>query len=456
MDISAILTQGITRTPTYLHPMKQPNVLYLHSHDTGRMVQPYGYGVATPHIQKFAEQSVLFRQAFCAGPTCSPSRAALLTGMYPHVNGMLGLAHRGFELNDYNQHIVHTFNTAGYETVLCGMTHEAPTIDMLGYQRVIATPPAHAKTVAPIACQFLAEKHDRPFFLSMGFFETHRPFPEPEVDARYIRTPTPIVETPETRRDMAGFATSARAMDNGFGMALDALDKAGLTDNTLVIMTTDHGPAFPGMKCCLTDHGAGVMLMIRKPGDLPQGVVVDGMVTHMDVFPTICELTGIPKPAWLQGESLLPLIKGDKAQIHDAIIGEVNFHAAYEPERSVRTLRHKYIRRFDGRNHPVLPNCDEGLSKTLWLEHGWANSNVENEYLFDLVFDPAESCNLAHDPHHAGVLADMRKQLTDWMKKTSDPLLDGPLYAPAGSRACNPNALEPEDEVVLYKQRTRM
>src|SRR5205085_6747340 len=75
---------------------RRMNILYIHSHDTGRWIQPYGFPVATPNLQKLAENGVLFRQAFCVSPTCSPSRAALLTGKYPHNNGMLGLAHRGF------------------------------------------------------------------------------------------------------------------------------------------------------------------------------------------------------------------------------------------------------------------------------------------------------------------------------------------------------------------------
>jgi len=79
--------------------MARPNILYLHSHDTGRTIQPYGHAVATPHLQRLADQGVLFRRAFCAAPTCSPSRAALLTGQCPHSSGMLGLAHRGFRLN---------------------------------------------------------------------------------------------------------------------------------------------------------------------------------------------------------------------------------------------------------------------------------------------------------------------------------------------------------------------
>jgi len=88
--------------------MTRRNILYIHSHDTGRYISPFGHDVPTPNIQRLAEQGILFRQNHCAAPTCSPSRAALLTGQYAHASGMLGLAHRGFALNDYRQHIIHT------------------------------------------------------------------------------------------------------------------------------------------------------------------------------------------------------------------------------------------------------------------------------------------------------------------------------------------------------------
>jgi N-sulfoglucosamine sulfohydrolase len=94
----------------------KPNILYIHSHDTGRYIQPYGHNIPTPHIQKMAEEGVLFRKAFCAAPTCSPSRAALLTGQSAHSSGMLGLAHRGFSLNDYDQHLANYLKKQGYET----------------------------------------------------------------------------------------------------------------------------------------------------------------------------------------------------------------------------------------------------------------------------------------------------------------------------------------------------
>ena len=113
-----------------------PHIVYVHTHDTGRYLQPYGYAVPTPALQRMADGGTLFRQAFATAPTCSPSRASLLTSGYPHTVGMLGLAHMGFRLDDYGRTLVALLNGAGYDTVLCGGQHIAPPeeIDILGYQ----------------------------------------------------------------------------------------------------------------------------------------------------------------------------------------------------------------------------------------------------------------------------------------------------------------------------------
>ena len=423
---------------------RQPNILYLHSHDTGRYVQPYGYAVPTPRIQRLAEEGVLFRQAFCASPTCSPSRAALLTGQYAHNSGMLGLAHRGFALHDYGQHLIHTLQRAGYYAALAGMQHIAKDPAVIGYDRILEHR-SEAEMVAPAVASFLREAPPSPFFLSAGFAETHRTFlsPGPAEDARYCQPPRTLPDTPEVRQDFAAFKASARELDRGIGLVLDALETTGLAENTLVICTTDHGLAFPGMKCTLTDHGIGVMLIMRGPGGFTGGQVCDAMVSQIDLFPTICELLQIDRPPWLQGASMLPLVRGETDHIHDAIFAEVTYHAAYEPQRAVRTERWKYIRRFGDRRHPVMANCDDSPSKNLWLRHGWRNREIAHEQLYDLVFDPNEACNVASGPELQPVLDEMRGRLDDWMRATDDPLLHGPVPAPPGAFVDDQDALSP-------------
>ncbi|TFG72338.1 MAG: sulfatase [Anaerolineales bacterium] len=425
---------------------KQPNILYIHTHDIGRYVQPYGYAVHTPNIQKLAEQGVLFRQAFCANPTCSASRASLLTGMYPHNNGMTGLAHRGWSLNDYSQHLVHTLRAAGFTTVLAGTQHVAGHAQgegwrVIGYDQYLGDQSvAHDR-----AASYLESQPAEPFFLSVGFADTHREF-EPLNgidDPRYCRPPDPIPDTPETREDMARFKASARTLDAKMGVVFDALQRTGLADNTLVICTTDHGIAFPHMKCNLNESGIGVMLIMRGPGGFEDGRIIDSMVSHIDIFPTLCDFLGIDPPAWLQGVSMMPLIRGEAEAVRDEIIAEVNYHAAYEPMRCIRTPRWNYIRRFDGRDRPVLPNCDDGLTKTLWLEHGWADMAPDEEALYDLIFDPNEAHNLVKDGRVRDVLLAMRRRLDQWMAETDDSLLKGAVPAPAGAVVNDPDGLSP-------------
>ena len=155
-------------------------------------------------------------------------------------------------------------------------------------------------------------------------------------------------------------------------------------------------------------------------------------MSQIDLFPTVCELLGIPRPHWLQGVSLLPLVHGATA-VREEVFAEGTYHAAYEPQRAIRTERWKYIRRFDDRETPVRPNTDDGPGKDLWMRHGWAELPVEMERLHDLVFDPNEARNVVHDPELGEVAADLRERLEEWMRDTDDPLLDGPVPPPPGA-----------------------
>ncbi len=426
------------------------NILYIHSHDTGRFIQPYGYPLSTPALQRFAEQGVVFRNAFCAGPTCSPSRASLLTGTWPHVNGMIGLAHRGARLNDYSWHLSNYLKKQGYATALSGVHHEIGNErawEFLGYDRYLdkesPTPAGRwdvwqwNKFFAERAATYIHEADpSQPFFLSCGFGFTHRTGKgiqwhngdeSPLGDGRWIRVPSCLPDIPEIRRDFADFAAAVSRLDACMGTVLEALDSSRLSDNTLVVITTDHGIAFPNMKCNLTDWGIGIMLMMRGPCGFSGGKVIDSLVSQIDVFPTICSLANIPIPEWVAGSSLLPLINGERIQVHDAVYAEVNWHAAVEPMRVVRTDRYAYIRRYGPERGPVLPNCDDSVSKEEMLRNGWANRIIPAENLYDLVHDPAQTASVAHDQSHAVVLDEMRTKLHSWMKETKDPLLSGRL-----------------------------
>jgi N-sulfoglucosamine sulfohydrolase len=430
-----------------------PNILYIHSHDTGRFVQPYGFQVPTPNLQLLADQGALFREAFCAAPTCSGSRASLLTGLYCHNNGMLGLAHRGWTLNDYDQHWVHTLRKAGYHSTLIGEQHISVDPSVIGYDELVEVGSSRADDVAPLTIKTLKAAPPEPWFMSVGFFETHRSFFEPTSvrDTLYSLPPANLPDVIATRRDVAAFKTSARALDQGIGAILHALHDFGLVDNTLVICTTDHGIAFPGAKATLFDRGIGVLMIVRGPSGFAGGKVIDAPVSHLDVYPTLCELAGVEAPKWLQGASLMPLVRGETERLHEAIFAETTYHAAYQPLRAIRTERWKYIRRFDDYDRPVLANCDDSDSKQLLVEAGWGDQVVPEERLYDLVLDPAEGNNLAGEAVSQERLEEFRERLEAWMVETEDPLLDGPISPPPGAAVNEQWQVSPEDPVRIIE-----
>ena len=200
-----------------------------------------------------------------------------------------------------------------------------------------------------------------------------------------------------------------------------------------MILTTDHGLAFPGAKATLTDRGIGVLLIIRGPGGFHGGRVSDALVSQIDLFPTICELAGIERPGGSAALAAAAAAHGTE-EINDAVFAEITFHAAYEPQRAVRTRRYKYIRRYEnGHEGPVLANIDDSPSKDYLLAHGLAERAAPEEELYDLVFDPNEADNLAPTPRTPRSLAELRARLTRWMEETDDPLLHGPVEPAPGT-----------------------
>ena len=372
------------------------NILYLNSHDTGRYVQPYGHAIPTPNIQWLADQGVMFRNAFCAAPSCSGSRAALLTGELlplqrddgPRPPRILALRLR--------PPLVRVLARAGYHSELIGEQHISSDPGMLGYDVVYEIADTSVNSVAPAAIEALRSGISEPFFMSVGFFETHRSFFSPSsVRDRVYSLPPPFLpDTAEIREDVAAYKASARSLDHGVGSVLNALHETGLDDRTLVICTTDHGLAFPTAKASLLDRGIGVFLILRGPG-FTRGRAFDALVSQVDIFPTVCELAGVPTPDWAVGRSLVGLVSGEEEPgTRSAIFSELTYHAAYEPQRAIRTERYKYIRRFDDYPYPVLPNCDDSPSKEAYLARGWAKRTVARESLHDLFFNPGEGRNV--------------------------------------------------------------
>lgn len=427
------------------------NLLFVHAHDVGRYISPYGHALRTPHLQRFAGEAVTFRDAHCAAPTCSPSRAAMWTGKTAHETGMLGLVHRGFDLSDRREHFMRVLSREGYRTALSGLQHEYdPDSPDAIYDELLATEPRPLEDrdyyAADCAARFMEKPPTEPWALSVGFFYPHRDFLKAEPgEGDFLKVPDPLPDTPVVRQDFADYAVTVEEMDRCFGRVMAGLEASGQKDRTVVVFTTDHGIAFPEMKCQLTAHGTGVSLLVRDPRNKRGTRIVDELVSHLDLPATLADILGVEGVEAGHGRSLRGLMTGSGEPVRDDLFAEVNFHAAAEPARSVRTKRFNYIVRFEHDLRQPWANVDDGASKSFWMEDVRGTGRMEKVRLYDLLKDPQERHNLAADPEYSEIRDEMSARLHRWMEATKDPLLEGPLGIPEGARVNTRESIDPRN-----------
>ncbi|MBS4210181.1 sulfatase [Bacillus sp. FJAT-50079] len=428
--------------------LKKHNIVYIHTHDSGKIFSPYGYAVNTPHIEALANESLLFRQAFAASPTCSPSRSAMLTGMYPHSCEMLGLANRGFSIADYDWHIVSNLKKHGYKTALCGIQHEAghyldheAGAEIIGYDEDITSSKNIKSYQQPYSWDYenalnvsewlRSRNSEQPFFLSFGMYSAHREYPVANhdiVNPDRVMPPHPIPDNSTTREDYARHLISIGHADHCVGLVINALKETGLYENSIIIFTTDHGIAFPFSKCNLYDAGIGVALMMRVPSSKANGLTMDNLISQIDLYPTLCELVGIEKADRLQGESFARYFYDEMDPHRNKIFAEINFHTSYEPARCIRTERYKYIRYFDHEYLKInISNINESPTKKLFMANQLENRVKEPEALYDLLYDSGERNNLIGDPNYSRIIDYFRNEMNEWQLDTNDPLIKGPI-----------------------------
>lgn len=444
------------------------NVLYLNTHDIGRYLETYGYPVKTPNLLELSKDGMAFTNMYCASPTCSPSRGAMLTGQYPHNNGLIGLSHRGFQI-DGSHHMASYFKERGFETVISGVQHEVKLHEeeKLGYERCLNPQEYYRKDMpqcdlytwqdemaAENAVSYLKARKagDRPFFMAVGFGCTHREYPRvpDDYEVDYVQVPKALPNNPEIRRDMAAMMISVNTIDRLCGDIVSALKEAGEYENTVIFFTTDHGLPFPMMKCNLYDDGTGVSFLIRYPGMARRHCVSDALLSHVDVFPTICDIMGMEKPDWLQGKSFLTILDGEEAEINEQVASEINYHVAYEPVRCIRTHRYKYIFRGDNAyDFPPPVHIDDSPAKEVFHTYGYFERANAKEELYDLMLDAQERHNLAGKEEYQSVLEEMRGRLFQWQKDTKDPLLQGTVKLPEGAICCTTDSYSTGSQVML-------
>jgi N-sulfoglucosamine sulfohydrolase len=438
---------------------RQRNILLIVADDLGSDIGCYGGWIHSPNLDALAKQGTLFTDAYAAVSSCASSRATLYTGLYPHTNGMYGLAHdvHNFSLLENVKTLPWMLKHAGYATAIIGKLHVKPEAQLAYDAWLLPEQPGNRDVAAMghAAGKWIRDCQDKPFFLTVGYSDPHRAGDGtqfgntrdwPEVKREHfapsdVRVPSHLPDLPEVRRDLAEYSEAVSRLDSGVGILLRELQASGRADDTLVIFLSDNGRPFPGAKDNLYRDGIGLPLIVRAPNARKRNLHSRAMASWIDVTPTILDWAGAQPPADyhflpLPGRSLLPILEQDNPPGWDRVFATHSFHEInqYYPIRAVRTRRYSYYKNLE-------PALDVPVASDVALSPSWkaiiaAHANLGKrtldafrhrpaEELYDLSVDADEVVNLVADTRHASALADLRAQLAQWRTATHDPWMEG-------------------------------
>jgi arylsulfatase A-like enzyme len=386
--------------------------------------------VHTPNIDKLAAEGVTFSQVFTTSPVCSPSRSALMTGMYQTSIGAHN--HRSHRDDDYKlphpvRPLTDYFREAGFFTA--NVTKPAPGVKVRG------------KTDLNITVDKLFDgKHwnqrqqGQPFYAQINLPWTHRKFIKNEqnpTDPEKIVLPPYYADHPITRDDWALYYDTIGILDQNIGLIMKQLEEEGLLEKTIIFFFGDNGrPHFRG-KQWLYEGGIHVPLVVRWPDKRKAGDVNEELVSAVDITATSLHLAGIKVPEYMQGQNFL----GPKGKYRDYVIAARDrCDETVDRIRCARTKKYKYIRnyyperpytqlnRYKESEYPVLRLMKRlNAQKKLTPEQAlFFASNRPPEELYDLQNDPHEVKNLAGNPKFDGKLIEMRQILDAWIEETGD------------------------------------
>ena len=428
----------------------QPNILLVIADDWS---YPHAgaYGdatVSTPAFDRVAREGALFGRAFTAAPSCTPSRAALLTGQAVHRlaegGNLWGSLPARFPVYP------DLLEAAGYAVGHTGKGWGPGRFEAGDRSRNPAGPRFDSFDA------FLAKRHDgQPFCFWYGSTDPHRPYDAGSGErvglrASTVKVPRFLPDTSVVRSDLLDYYAEVQRFDEQVAGLLEALERRGELDNTIVIITSDNGMPFPRAKATLYDAGTHMPLAIRWPRGVKAGTRIDAFVSLTDLAPTFLQAAGVPAPAGTTGRSLLPLLGGTGAapEGRDRVFIERERHAnvrrgdASYPARAIRTADFLYIRNYRPDRWPAgdpeqhfavgpFGDIDGGPSKSLLLDRrddaairGFfelATAKRPADELYDLKKDPDQLRNVASAPAYAKTLERLRSDLAAWQRSTGDP-----------------------------------
>ena len=427
----------------------RPNILLIVSEDNGPELGCYGEPyVQTPVLDRLAANGVRFDRAYVPQAGCSQSRAALLTGLYPHQNGQIGLATWKFRLYKENTpNLIRSLKHSGYRTGIIGKLHINPTSAFpFDYKQIPSSNFSRKKLgdYAKFAKEFMADG-ESPFFLSVNYPDPHRPFirkinglPKKPLSADDVKPLAYFgVDTQGLRQQTADYYNCMSRLDSLIGDLLKALDLSGKRKDTLIIYMGDHGADLLRGKRTSYEGGVRVPLIMQWAGKEGFGKSVRSeLVSTLDLMPTILSAAKATLPSGLAGKSLIPMLREGAEDWRQHLFTEFHLHSAHNfyPQRTVRGERFKLIQNLQpGLVNPgydfTMNRFFDGLQKTIS-----ENNTVRDTYslmrrppafeLYDLKNDPFEFRNLANDEKYQTQLQSLKKKLAQWRYDTNDPFLN--------------------------------
>lgn len=448
-----------------------PNILLIVAEDYGPEMGCYADSNArTPNLDRLASEGIRFERAYVPQAGCSQSRASFLTGRYPHQHGQIGLATWGFRL--YRSEIdsmPKSLSRAGYATGIIGKLHVEPESAIPFDSHQIPASNFNRKNLnqyAKFAEEFItkSQQQGKPFFLSVNFPDAHDPWirqvdglPNDPVSGNQVRAMPYMGIDPKGMREMiADYYNCISRLDSLVGDLLDAIDRTGSKQNTLVIFIGDHGADMLRGKRTCYEGGLRIPMLLRWPDKIvPQ--VRRELVSTIDLLPTVLSATKAQNIPDLPGLALQPLFApADNSKTPEAknntwrshLFAEYHTHAAssnYFPQRCVRNQRFKLIENL--LPNTVHPDYDTTIKKLnqdalqrgtepqldLHQDIANADADVRTAYelarrpprfqLYDLESDPFEFQNLADDPKYEAELRELTSRLKNWREESKDPLL---------------------------------
>jgi arylsulfatase A-like enzyme len=445
-------------------PSKRPNILVVIADDWGHNHSgAYGCSwVKTPAFDRIAGEGVRFTNCFTSNPKCSPSRATILTGrnswqlkeavnhqsifpnefpVYPKLleeaGYFVGLTGKGWGPGDYK--------STGWEHNPAGREFQSATLK----------PPLNGISNRDYAGnfeQFLdARKKDQPFCFWLGTHEPHRVY-EPGSGVRAGRNPKDVKlpsyypDNAIIRSDMLDYALEVEWVDHHLGRAIHAIERRGELDNTLIVVTSDHGMPFHRVKGQIYEDGFHIPLAVRWGKNIPRGRVVEDFINARDFAPTFLEIAGLQPGRTMTGRSFTNILKSEKSGMIDPsrsvmLIGKERhdlgrpYDQGY-PVRAIRTADYLYVRNYEPDRWPVgnpetgYRNCDDGPTKQLLLssfdEHyRMSFGKRAAEELYAMKSDPECMKNVAADLQYARVKRELREKMEHMLREEGDPRMTG-------------------------------